>query len=181
MPYLTALGPGARPVASDGALADGALARSARPGTSRAQVSKSEFRDNVREMGIEAEAAELNDLFESLDEDGGGSLDLAELKATLTTLREVAMQTAEEERALEKSTVVLRKAALKLQKELHRIAKAEAKAEAAAEAERLVKQAEEAAAEAEAVAAAKAKKAAAMAAKEAEKRAFEEKVAARRA
>ena len=43
-------------------------------------VDKGEFRSNVFALGVVAEAAAVDALFEELDDDGGGSLDVAELK-----------------------------------------------------------------------------------------------------
>ena len=53
-------------------------------------VSMDEFRNSVVEMGVEAPAEEIDALFRSLDDDGGGSLDLNELKPTLKRLVDAA-------------------------------------------------------------------------------------------
>jgi len=49
-----------------------------------------EFRKNIQELGIEATAIEIDNLFVSLDTSGDGSLDLNELKQTLQKLMEDA-------------------------------------------------------------------------------------------
>lgn len=55
-------------------------------------------------------------LFDSLDDDGGGSLDLAELKPTLKRLMDAAENAETEIKELSKSSVTLRKAAKTKQK-----------------------------------------------------------------
>jgi len=57
-------------------------------------VTMVEFRTNLIEMGVEADGADIDKLFISLDSDGGGSLDLDEVKLLFTSLQAeaVAMQ-----------------------------------------------------------------------------------------
>ena len=145
------------------------------------EVNKRQFRKNVRVLGIEAEDDELDELFDSLDEDKGGTLDTEELKVALTSLREAYQESVRELTQLQKSTVSLWKAARAAQVELKKTRsaddlaaqeKVEAEARAAAEA---------AAAEELARAAKEAKAIEAKRKKEEEKAAYDAKIAARRA
>ena len=43
-------------------------------------VSQAQFRKNVRGLVVDATAEEMDELFSSIDLDGGGTLDLDELK-----------------------------------------------------------------------------------------------------
>jgi len=143
-------------------------------------VSMDEFRASVIEMGVEAPAEEIDTLFRSLDDDGGGSLDLNELKPTLKKLVDAAAAADLEIKELAKSTVSLRKAAKQAQKDLDAARvkeeeEAKAAAEAAAVAEEEAKREKE-----EAKRAAKEAKAAKEAAAAAEKAAYDAKIEARR-
>jgi len=143
-------------------------------------VSKTEFRTCVGEMGVTAEAAEVDALFDSLDADGGGDLSLNELKPTLKRLLDSATGSETEIKELTKSTKEVRKAAKQQQAS---VVTAQAKEDREAkEAEEEARKAEEAkvAAEAEAKAAKKAAAAEKAAAKEEEKQAFDAKIAERR-
>ena len=77
-------------------------------------VSKADFRKHVLEMGVVAKTEANKDhpidvLFDSLDEDGGGTLDLDELKQLLTKLVDMAKQAQLERDQLEKSVTALRR------------------------------------------------------------------------
>ena len=67
------------------------------------QIDIFEFRTNVRGLGLEASNDELDDLFRSLDEDGGGTLDMPEVKHALSTLQEAASSSDKAAKKLEKS------------------------------------------------------------------------------
>lgn len=61
-------------------------------------VGKIEFRQGVRSLGIKAENKDIDALFSSLDDDGGGTLDAAELKDALKVVQvasAIAMEEAE--------------------------------------------------------------------------------------
>jgi Ca2+-binding EF-hand superfamily protein len=77
-----------------------------------------EFRDAVLELGVEAAPAEIDALFVKLDTDGGGAIDVSELRTFVTKLTDAAKNAAMEMKELEKSTLALRKAATKAQKDL---------------------------------------------------------------
>ena len=126
-------------------------------------ITKKEFRANVWKMGgagnglDELKETQLDELFESLDDDGGGSLDTDELKAALVQMREASQETDKEISRLKKATVDLWKSAKAAQLERRRQKKAD-EAEAAAQREQAAREAramEEAAARAEAAKAAK--------------------------
>ena len=97
-------------------------------------VSRADFRKHVLELGVVAEEKDIDALFDSLDDDGGGSLDLEELKRLLTNLVEVAKQTALDEAALEKSLTALRKTCLEQQQTIAGTLAAKQKAQKEAEA-----------------------------------------------
>ena len=52
----------------------------------KGEVIRGEFRLHLRNTGLESTSAEADELFDSWDEDKGGSLDIAELKAALKKL-----------------------------------------------------------------------------------------------
>ena len=82
------------------------------------EVSKSEFRHHVRELGVVADTASIDACFESYDADGGGSLDIVELKPALKELAATAKASHGEEAIMEKHCAQLRKAAKKAQMDL---------------------------------------------------------------
>ena len=139
-------------------------------------VDKKEFRTNVLSLGLEAEPRELDALFDGLDGDGGGSLDMTEIRGALRKLQDEAAVEVKRESTLRREVAELQKAAKAAQAEWRRTLKADAAA-AKEEAERTAREAEERAA---AAAVLKAQKAAAAAEKKAaaaaEKAAFEAKV-----
>jgi len=55
------------------------------------EVDVNEFRTHVLALGLDGEADEIDALFRSLDHDGGGSLDKAELRDALKVCRDVGM------------------------------------------------------------------------------------------
>lgn len=144
-------------------------------------VSKKEFREHVAELGVVGTREEVDALFDTYDDDGGGSLDLEELKPTLNKLIETAKATAATIKEVNKSLAAVRKEARTRQKgvvAMHVKEAAEAKAKAEAEMRAKV-EAEAAAAEAKRMMAEA--RAAAEARKKAEKEEYEARIAARRA
>lgn len=144
-------------------------------------VSRDLFRTQVIKLGLEGGADELDELFDSLDEDGGGTLDLDEMKHALRTLQEHAQTQDKDLTRLKRTTTELAWKAKEAQVEWRRIVREDEQEEAArAEAARR----EEEEREAKEMRAAQVKanllevKAAAQAAAKAE---YEAKIAARRA
>ena len=77
------------------------------------QIDMFEFRKNVRELGLEASNPEIDGLFKSLDEDGGGTLDMPEIKHALQTLHDAAAAGDREIKQLMKQRATVLKAAEK--------------------------------------------------------------------
>ena len=146
-------------------------------------VSKAEFRKNVGDLGVVGVTdfrSEVDALFDSYDDDGGGDLSLEELKPTLKRLIDAAQNAVLMIKQLEKEATSLRKAAAKQQRQLLK-AKAEQEEAVRVKAEADAKAAEEeAAAKTEAKRLAKEAKAAQAAAKAAEQAEYDAKIAARR-
>ena len=143
-------------------------------------ISKGEFRKQVKAYGLMAESWEIDGLFESLDADGGGSLDHAEMKRALKQLMDTAAAADKDMKRLQKQLAEVNASARSAQGELKKVVKLDQEA-AALEAERLAKEAEE---KAQKILEQKAARAAAQVEKEKqaeeERAAFEAKVAARR-
>ena len=148
--------------------------------TTTVGCDKITFRENVRKMGLEdAKDEELDTLFDSLDRDGGGTLDMNEVRLAFKKLQEAAHASEKRKVQLQRSGGEQGKAAKAAQMELKRVQK-EDEAAVAEEEER--RRAEEAEAVEAAKRAAEEKKAAAKAAaeaKKAEKAAFAAKIAAK--
>ena len=143
-------------------------------------VDKVEFRQGVLGLGLAAEPYEIDDLFEELDDDGGGTLDVSEIKASFKALQEKSGKADVEIATLKKTIVELAKVAKVEQIEMQKLLKVDETAAA----ERAAAVAAEQAMKLQAQQEAKEKRAAALAQKRAEaeeeKRAFEAKVIARR-
>lgn len=93
----------------------------------KGEFLKGEFRLNLRNTGLNATSAEADDLFDSWDDDKGGSLDLKELKAALLKVQTSAKQwQSKPNPRLEKSRALRKRAKL-----------AEDGAEATAQADRM--------------------------------------------
>ena len=149
--------------------------------STRGEVDKKQFQTNVgKSMGIKATSEELEALFDSFDEDAGGTLDLEELKLALNSLKEasitmdkkIAVLQAKKEAASKKANVMQKDV-----KETLRRDEADAKSseqQEALEAERMLQAEADAKAAKEAAAEAAAKK------KELAKAEFDRKVASRR-
>ena len=69
------------------------------------QIAMRQFRINVRGLGLEASDHEIDGLFRSLDEDGGGTLDMSEIKHALANLQEAAIDADRTAKKLEKAKV----------------------------------------------------------------------------
>ena len=144
-------------------------------------VDKGEFRANVLALGVVAEPEEIDTLFDTLDADGGGELDVPELKELLKKLIDIAKEAQTREKELESTSLATRKVARQQQAVLRE--QEAAKARAMKEAEEAARKAAEEKAEEErkiAEAAAQAKALAALRKAE-EKAEYEAKIAARRA
>mgnify|MGYP006143900019 CR=1 FL=1 len=125
-------------------------------------------------------SSQINALFDSYDADGGGDLDLDELRPTIKRLIEAAKNAKKDLLDLKARTVTLRKMAVTSQRQ-HAKAKADAAAAIKLQAENETKEAAaKLAAEAEARRQRQEAKEAAAAAKIAEQAEFEAKIAARR-
>jgi len=143
-------------------------------------LSKGEFRQNVQDLGVLGKPEAIDALFDEYDGDGGGELDLKELRPTLKGLIEAATAANIMIKQTNKSLIELRKIAKKNQKALlvERARElAEAKAKAEAEAVRLKAEAE---AKEEAKRLRAEARAAEMARKAAEKAEWDAKIAERR-
>lgn len=144
------------------------------------EVNPKQFRNNVKALVPDASADESTALFESLDADGGGTLDTEEIKEALALLREASVEADKEATRLKKASVSLWKAAKAAQAENKKVRRAD-QLEAIKQAEAAAAGAARAEADAEAARMAKeAKAAAAKRAKEDEKAEFEAKLQARR-
>jgi len=79
----------------------------------KGEFLRGEFRMNLRNLGLQATPAECDDLFDSWDEDRGGSLDLKELKTALTGACQAAkIFNATPDPTLEKAKAMRRRAEL---------------------------------------------------------------------
>jgi len=65
-------------------------------------ISKMEFRQHIRKMLEQTDVREIDALFERLDEDGGGTLDVDEMRHALKTLQQSAAKGAAEAADTEK-------------------------------------------------------------------------------
>lgn len=143
-------------------------------------VDKKEFRENVKELGVKASDDEIDALFDSLDEDGGGSLGAPELKLALVNLMNDAKAAVLQVADIEASSHALRKVASKLQQVLHTEEKAKVKAEKEAKEAAEREAASKAEQEREVVEEKKKERLVAAMKKAEEKAAFEAKIVARR-
>ena len=143
-------------------------------------LDRAEFRENVQGLGMGASNIECDELFESLDSDGGGELDVSEIRKAFKVLQDEAAQTKEQIKELKAQEADLKKAAKQAQNEWKEAMREDAEAKAEAEAKAKV-EAEAAAAAAEAARVAKEAKAAEKKAEEEARQAeFAAKIAAKR-
>ena len=82
------------------------------------EVGKKEFRSHVRELGVIAETKAIDACFDSIDTDGGGSLEIEELRSALRDLAKAAKDAKGEEATMEKSVDRLRRMAMRRQADL---------------------------------------------------------------
>ena len=144
-------------------------------------VDKKQFRKNVRGFGVDDDDEVMDALFDTMDNDGGGGLDLEEIRAALSSLREASLESDREIERLKKRSSEQWKAAKVAQLEFKKLRKAD-EAEAAAKAEQEAAELELRKAEQEAkMAELQAKKEEQQRKKEEEKAAYEAKIAMRRA
>ena len=90
-------------------------------------VSRDEFASSVRSLGLEATAAEIDEVFRLLDDDGSGSLELTELKAHLRGLMDSAQAAMARTAKVEENVEVMRRRARQAQQVLDAIEQAEKK------------------------------------------------------
>ena len=70
-----------------------------------------DFRTNIRNLGLKAEDEEIDALFNRMDDDGSGSMEISELRAALQVLQNEAAQAAEEKAEVTKILTALRRKA----------------------------------------------------------------------
>ena len=143
-------------------------------------IQMDEFKQELVKIGVTCEAAQIEELFRSLDTDGGGSLDVAEVKLALKTLEAQAFAARQGVRGLSGQTVELMKAMKAAQNEWREQRRAEDAAEAAEAARRRREEAEKAEAAAAALATKEAAAAERAAKAAAEKALADQRIAAKR-
>lgn len=116
----------------------------------RGEISKDDFRAHCLELGVVASTADINELFCSLDADGGGSLDKHELRAALKQLEDEAYRARNARFVLQKHTMDLAEAMQATQKAWADLKKTDALLEEIAEADARHRRAAEKSAAAEA-------------------------------
>ena len=89
------------------------------------QVSKEEFRAGVLAIGCQAEVHEMDDLFNRLDKDHGGTLDVAEVRSAFMNLRDSYNNREEEVGKLTKQMMDLQTKAKAAQADLKQQQKAD--------------------------------------------------------
>lgn len=100
---------------------------------------RKEFRQHVEALGVEAEADEINAVFDELDGDGGGSLDNYELRTGLKKLCDAAQKAELAANEMRKAVSATRKVAVQQQAAVltRQRERQEAQSRAAADAARL--------------------------------------------
>ena len=95
------------------------------------EVNRYQFRDNLRSYGrFQAHDSELDELFDQFDHDGGGTLDIEELKRGLAMLRDEALDAKKARRALQRNSYTLWRATQDKQTELQELRSAHDEIEA---------------------------------------------------
>ena len=145
-------------------------------------MNKRQFRSNVRSTGIDEQSdAAIDELFDSIDLDGGGTLDLDELKKALSTLREASIDVDNEIVRLKKQATELWKFAKAAQLEHENRRKVEELVAQAKEERKVQEDADREAAAVEAAATRTKQAAAARKMKREEQDVYEQKLRQRRA
>ena len=149
-------------------------------GGGKGEIDKKEFRRNLSVLGLSETIASVDALFDSLDHDKGGTLDLPEIRSAFQKLKDESLSVKDSIKVARGRSNELTKAAKQAQQAWRR-AIAEASMEAVAAQERTAREME---AKSTAAAEAKAAKAEALARKKAsaevEKAAFEAKIQLKR-
>ena len=83
-------------------------------------VDHTSFREHVRTLGVVAESADIDAVFDKLDDDGGGTLDADELKDGMKMLVESSKKNDSSLGGLEKQAAALRKVAVAEMVALHK-------------------------------------------------------------
>ena len=83
-------------------------------------VDHASFREHVRALGVVAEAADIDYVFDMIDDDGGGTLDADELKDGMKMLVESSKKNDSSLGGLEKQAAALRKVAVAEMAALHK-------------------------------------------------------------
>ena len=143
-------------------------------------IDAKSFRKNLKAFGLEASNEELDGLFESMDLNHDGSLDLEEITAAFHSLREASIQAEKDLKELKSKRVQLMKEAKDSQAKLRQMRKADEMAEKAREEQEAKEMAERREAARAANEAKDAARALGRRRKEEEKKAFEQAVKQRR-
>lgn len=91
--------------------------------TGNDNIERHMFRQEVLKLGVEATREELDGLFDELDEDGGGTLDVEEVKHALKGLHQTATEEQREKERLKSSTLDFAKSTRAAQEEWRRLKK----------------------------------------------------------
>ena len=150
-------------------------------GGAKGFIDKHDFRHEVNALGLSAAASDVDALFDQLDDDGGGTLDIAEVKLALRTLAEESDQVRASIKMLTTKAAEQHKAARAAQSEYRSMKEEEQKAIVEKARQREAEEEAKATAAAAAKEAKELKEAEKKAAAEKEKADFEAKIALKRA
>ena len=149
-------------------------------GGTKGCINKQDFRHEVNGLGLAASASDVDALFDSLDDDGGGTLDNAEVRTALKTLADECDQVKAAIKTLTAKSSELSKAARAAQSDFRRMKEEDERAKVELARKEEAKAQARAAAAAEAKAIKEAAAAEKKAALEREKAEFEAKIALKR-
>lgn len=88
------------------------------------EISRDEFETAIHGLGLSASKAELDEVFDALDDDGSGTLELSELKAHLRGLQDSATRAVDQVHKLEETVAIMRRRAVHAEQLLTAIQKA---------------------------------------------------------